>query len=104
VQALGAARRPERGPGGERRLRRLHGLVDLLGAAARHLGEHGLVDRRAVDERLATGDPPPADEVVGRDRDAGDVDARALDGGRHGAGTACSTARALRTVSRSSTV
>ena len=45
----------------------------LARSAARDLGERPLVDRARVDEALAARDPLAADEVVGRDRDAGDL-------------------------------
>ena len=38
----------------------------------RHLGEQALVDGRAILEPLVARHPPPADPVVGRDRDARD--------------------------------
>jgi hypothetical protein len=77
AQMRGATRRTERGPRGERRLRRLHGEPGLTLAAARDLGEHGLVDRRPHLEPLVALDALAADEVVGRDGDAGDRRERA---------------------------
>ena len=73
----GATRRTERGPRGERRLRRPHDELGLTLAAARDLGEHGLVDRRPHLEPLVAPDALATDEVVGRDGDAGDRRERA---------------------------
>ena len=73
-QVVGAARRAERRPGGEGVVRGEDGAVDLLRPRSGHLGEQALVDRRAVLEALCGRDPLAADEVVGRDGDAGDLD------------------------------
>ena len=70
-----AERCPLREGGGGRLDREAH----LAIGAARDLGEQLVVDGRAVLEALVAGHPLPADEVVGRDGDAGH--------GRHDANT-----------------
>lgn len=69
---LGPARDPERRPARERAEGRIDGELDLAISSARDLGEHLLVDWRAVLEAGGRGDAPPADEVLGRDGNSGD--------------------------------
>ena len=75
MEMRGAAVRAERRPGRERLRRRRDGQIRLALAAARDLRDRLGVDRREVDERLGARDPLAADEVVGRDDDARDLDA-----------------------------
>src|SRR5262249_41006158 len=89
VQVLGPAGSSEAGPAWEGLARGRDGELGLTRASARNLRQRLLVDRAQIDEALVTRDTPAADVVVGRDRDARDVDVRA---------------HSRRTVSRSSTV
>ena len=90
MHRLGPTGRPERRPRRERSGRRGEREVGLALAPARDLGERLRVDRAQVGERRVAPDPLPADEVLGRDLDAGDLDP--------------AHAPSSRTVSRSSTV
>ena len=75
MEVRGAAVRAERRPARERLRRRRDGEIRLALAASRDLRDRLGVDRREVDERLGARDALAADEVVGRDLDARDLDA-----------------------------
>ena len=75
VHHLGPTGRAKRGPAGERVGRRRQRELRLALAAARHLRERPGVDRAKIGERRVAPHPLPADEVLGRDLDPGDLDA-----------------------------
>ena len=73
-QGLVAAFGSEVAPGREGPLRGGDGLVDLVGGARGDVGEVRAVDGGAHVEAVTRGDSPPADVVIRRDGDAGDLD------------------------------
>ena len=98
VHHLGPAGRAKRGPAGERVGRRRQRELGLTLAAARDLGERRGVDRAEIGERRVAPHPLPADEVLGRDLDAGNPGDSVLIQHKRRQPTSS------RTVSRSSTV
>jgi DNA-binding FadR family transcriptional regulator len=75
VEVHGATRSAKGSPGRERSRRRGDGQIGLPLPSARDLAERLLVDRRDVRERARARNTLAADEVIGRDLDAGHGDA-----------------------------